>query len=368
MFPISSEFQYLCSLLPIPMDGNAIVITHGLLDTNQAKTAHGLVRDTSRYRVLAIIDHVSAGRDVREIVSQAPRPIPIYASLAECFEQISEPITHCLVGVAGHGGKIPSGMLETVKEVLNCKMHIVNGLHEFMSDIPEIAALAEANQVTITDIRKAKSKSELHFWEGDIYDIPALKIAMLGTDCNLGKRTSTRLVLHALRNANIKAEMIYTGQTGYMQDNRFGFIFDSTLNDFISGEIESAIVKCYREAQPDVILLEGQSSLRNPGGPGGSEFLVSGQAKHVILQHAPGRKYFSGYEDLKVEIPTLESEIELIRLYGSEVIALTLNINGLSLDEARTYQKRYQEELGILTLLPLYDDYTELTTTIREML
>ncbi|MEO0330583.1 MAG: DUF1611 domain-containing protein, partial [Bacteroidota bacterium] len=65
------------------MSHNAIIITHGLLNTDEAKTAHGLVRDTSRYRILGIIDHVSAGRDVREIVSQAPRPIPIYASLTE---------------------------------------------------------------------------------------------------------------------------------------------------------------------------------------------------------------------------------------------------------------------------------------------
>ncbi|MGB3587056.1 MAG: DUF1611 domain-containing protein [Tunicatimonas sp.] len=350
------------------MNKNAIVITHGLLNTNQAKTAHGLVRDTSQYQVLGIIDQVSAGRDVREIVSQAPGPIPIYASLGECLNSASEPINYCLVGVAGHGGKIPPGMLDTVKEALKSKMHIINGLHEYLSDLPEVAQLAEKNGVTITDIRKPKPKDQLHFWEGGIYNIPALKIAMLGTDCNLGKRTTTRLLLHALHQANINAEMIYTGQTGWMQDNRFGFIFDSTLNDFISGEIEAAIVQCYRAVNPQVILLEGQSSLRNPGGPGGSEFLVSGEAKQVVLQHAPARKYFSGYEHLNVEIPTLESEIELISLYGSEVIGISLNIEGLTLEEARQYQQRYQQELGVTTLLPLYDDFTELINTIRPLL
>ncbi|WKN43893.1 DUF1611 domain-containing protein [Tunicatimonas pelagia] len=350
------------------MNKNAIIITHGLLNTNQAKTAHGLVRDTSQYHVLGIIDAVSAGRDVRQIVSQAPRPIPIYASLADCQDDLAEPINYCLVGVAGHGGKIPDGMLATVKEVLNNKMHVINGLHEYLSDMPEIAALAEENGVTITDIRKAKPKNQLHFWEGSIYDIPALKIAVLGTDCNLGKRTTTRLLLHALRKADINAEMIYTGQTGWMQDNRFGFIFDSTLNDFISGEIEATIEQCYREASPQVILLEGQSSLRNPGGPGGSEFLVSGQAKQVVLQHAPARKYFSGYEHLNAEIPSLESEIELIRMYGSEVIGLTLNTENLSLEEARQHQQRYQQTLGITTLLPLHDDFTELINAILPLL
>ncbi len=350
------------------MNKNAIIITHGLLDTNQAKTAHGLVRDTSQYQVLGIVDHVSAGRDVREIVSQAPHPIPIYASLDDCLSNLSEPINYCLVGVAGHGGKVPPGMLNTVKEVLNSKMHIINGLHEYLSDIPEVTQLAEENGVTITDIRKPKPKGQLHFWEGSIYDIPALKIAMLGTDCNLGKRTTTRLLLQALRQADLNAEMIYTGQTGWMQDNRFGFIFDSTLNDFISGEIEAAMVQCHREANPQIMLLEGQSSLRNPGGPGGSEFLVSVEAKHVVLQHSPVRKYFSGYEHLNVEIPSLESEIELIRLYGSEVIGLALNTEGLTLEEAREYQQRYQQELGITTMLPLYDDFTELINTIRPLL
>ncbi len=350
------------------MSHNAIIITHGLLNTDEAKTAHGLVRDTSRYRISGIIDHVSAGCDVREIISQAPRSLPIYASLTECLNEVSEPVTHCLVGVAGHGGKIPPGMLDTIYDALKNKLHIVNGLHEYLSDIPEVVRLAEENGVSITDIRKPKPKEQLHFWEGDIFDIPSLKVAVLGTDCNLGKRTTTRLFLHALRKADISAEMIYTGQTGWMQDNRFGFIFDSTLNDFISGEIEAAIVQCYREAHPQVILLEGQSSLRNPGGPGGSEFLVSAEAKHVVLQHAPARKYFGGYEHLNAEIPSLESEIELIRMYGSEVIGLTLNTENLSLEEARQYQHRYQQELGITTLLPLYDDFAELINMLRPLL
>lgn len=350
------------------MNHNAIIITHGLLNTDEAKTAHGLVRDSSRYRIRGIVDHISAGCDVREIVSEAPHPIPIYASLTDCLRELPELVTHCLVGVAGHGGKIPPGMLDTVKEVLRNKIHIVNGLHEYLSEITEVAQLAKENEVSITDIRQPKPKDQLHFWEGDIFDVPSLKVAVLGTDCNLGKRTTTRLFLQALRKADISAEMIYTGQTGWMQDNRFGFIFDSTLNDFISGEIEAAIVQCYRTVNPQVILLEGQSSLRNPGGPGGSEFLVSAEAKHVVLQHAPSRKYFSGYEHLKAEIPSLESEIELIRMYGSKVIGLTLNTENLEMEEARQYQQRYQQELGITTVLPLYDDFSELINTLRPLL
>ena len=58
--------------------------------------------------------------------------------------------------------------------------------------------------------------------------------------------------------------MIYTGQTGWMQGYSHGFIFDATPNDFVSGEIERVVLECVDVYKPDLILLDGQSSLRNP--------------------------------------------------------------------------------------------------------
>src|SRR5665648_490772 len=108
--------------------------------------------------------------------------------------------------------------------------------------------------------------------------------------------------------------MIYTGQTGWMQGARYGFILDSTLNDFVSGELSHSIITAFNNENPDIIFLEGQSSLRNPSGPCGAEFLMSGNAKKVILIHEPGRKYFD--DDPKWgEIPSVASEINLINCY-----------------------------------------------------
>jgi uncharacterized NAD-dependent epimerase/dehydratase family protein len=100
--------------------------------------------------------------------------------------------------------------------------------------------------------------------------------------------------------------------------------FDSTLNDFVSGELEHAIVTCWKETQADFILLEGQASLRNPSGPCGSEFLISGNAKSVVLVHAPAR--ISDDNDAHWgRIPDVGTEIQLIECFGSKVIALALN-------------------------------------------
>ncbi len=353
---------------PTRMDGTAIIITQELFNTNKAKTAHGLVRDSSRYRILAVIDSASAGQDAGMVLDGTPRGIPIYASIADFRRQSPELAEHCLVGVAGKGGRIPLGMLEVVREALRAGINVVSGLHEFMGDVPELQALAEAQGVTITDIRRPKPKDQLAFWTGDIRQVRSLKLAVLGIDCNVGKRTTARLLLHTLRDANLTAEMIYTGQTGWMQGNRYGFIFDSTYNDFISGELEAAMLQCYRAARPDVILLEGQSSLRNPSGPGGAEFLLSGQARHVVLQCAPGRTHYSGFEKEDWRLPSVASEVELIRQYGSEVIALTLNTEGLSLNEVRRYQQQYREELGLPVLLPIEDGVDELVGLIQALI
>ena len=350
------------------MDGTAIIITQGLFDTSKAKTAHGLVRDSSRYRILAVIDSASAGQDAGTVLDGTPRGIPVHASIGDFQQQSREPAQYCLVGVAGKGGRIPPGMLEVVKEAMRSGMNIVSGLHEFVGDVPELQALAEANKLTITDIRRPKPKDQLAFWTGDIRQVRSLKLAVLGIDCGIGKRTTARLLLRALRAADISAEMIYTGQTGWMQGNRYGFIFDTTYNDFVSGELEAAMLKCYREVQPDVILLEGQSSLRNPSGPGGAEFLRSGQARHVVLQCAPGRTHYHGFEAEGWELPSVASEVALIRAYGSEVIALTLNTQGLSLEQARRYQQQLQQELELPVLLPIEDRVDKLVELVRGLL
>jgi uncharacterized NAD-dependent epimerase/dehydratase family protein len=349
------------------MKQNAIIITQGYLAEPRAKTAHGLIRDTSKYNILAVIDDQHAGKDAGEVIDGIRRSIPVFDTLSTFLQTSSELVEVCLVGVAGKGGLIPEGMLESVTEAIQANMSIVSGLHEFMSDIPELIALAEAQNVTITDIRKPKPRHELSFWTGRINWVKCPNIAILGTDCNLGKRTTTRLLVHELQKAKINAEMIYTGQTGWMQGSEFGFIFDATLNDFISGELEDAIVRCYEAAQPDVILLEGQSSLRNPSGPGGSEFLMSGNAHHVILQHAPGRKYFHHYEKDQLEIPSLESEIQLVEMYDAEVLAITLNGQNLTDEELKKYQQQYEKELGIPVFMPLQEGVKGIVPLIQEI-
>jgi uncharacterized NAD-dependent epimerase/dehydratase family protein len=329
----------------------AIILTLDAYDMLDAKTAHGLIRGTQRFEILALVDSKNYGSDAGEKLDGLHRHIPIISSVKEAIHLFPE-VTVAIIGIATHGGVIPKQLEGVLLECLENGLSLVNGLHEFLTDKPHFVELAKQHNAYLKDVRKPKSKDNLHFWTGRIHQVKCPVIAVIGTDCAVGKRTSARFLTELLNKNSKKAEMIYTGQTGWLQGGEYGFIFDSTLNDFVSGELENAIVECYLNKNPDFIFLEGQSALRNPSGPCGSEFFVSGKAKYAVLVHPPKRVYYDDDAHWG-EIPSVESEIALINAYGAEVIALVLNTQGCSPEESKAYQKEYYEKLKIPVLLPI---------------
>lgn len=345
---------------------NAIVLTNGMLDTSNAKTCHGLLRGSERFKILAVIDATFAGQDAGAVLDGKVRQVPVVATVAEYFASADavKPDA-CIVGVALTGGKLPEDFRASLLEAGQHGCDLVNGLHTFLSDDPEFQQLATEHSIQLVDIRKPRPREALQFWKGDIYTVKSPILAVLGTDCALGKRTTTRWIMEGLRQEGKTAEMIYTGQTGWLQGSPYGFVFDSTVNDFIGGELEKAVVNCAREANPDYILLEGQSSLRNPSGPCGSEYLLSANAKYVVLQHAPGREHF---EDSEVPIGSIQQDIDLIRMYGSEVIAITLNGEDLTAAEFVASQAELRQQTGLPVVRPLEEGVGEVVSAILRLL
>lgn len=347
---------------------NAIIITAGHLDSNNGKTAHGLIRGTERFNIVGVIDDKHPDKDAGEVLDGKKRNIPIYASIEDFVKNGKEKAVYGIIGVATKGGVIPDSLRAILKNALMNNLGLVNGLHEYISEIPELAELAKSKGLEIIDVRKPKKFKDLHFWSGEIKSVRCPKIAVLGTDCALGKRTTARFLMQAMRAAGYKAEMIYTGQTGWMQGAKYGFVFDSTLNDFISGEMEHAIVQCYHEAKPDIIFIEGQSSLRNPSGPAGAEWIVSADADAAVLQHNPPRIKYKGLEDYPALIPDVKDEIALIKIYGAPTVALTINTHKMTEKEAREYAEKKEKELGIPVILPLEDGVDRLIPIFKDMI
>jgi len=345
--------------------GTAVVLTRGKFHLSDAKTAHGLVRGTERFKILGVIDDVSAGKDAGVVLDGIQRDIPVFSSVRAFTGATGDIPDYAVIGVALCGGRLDAGWQDFVLDVMSRGISIVNGLHMPLSDIPAFEEAAEKYHVEIIDFRRSKPFDQLSYWTGKVLDVTIPRIAVLGTDCASGKRTTSRMLMQMCRSNGMKAEFIFTGQTGWLQGAPYGFILDATPNDFVSGELEAAIVACAEHANPDLMFLEGQSALRNPLGPCGAEFIVSGGAKGVILQHAPFRKFFDTAEALGCCLPTAEDEIRLIEMYGAKVIAVTLNGQGGSREDLARYARQLKADTELPVLDPLNDDLTALLPVIR---
>lgn len=334
-------------------DGVAIVYCEGAFNTPNGKTAHGLVRFTHRYQVVTVIDSRYQGQDAGEVLDGKPNGILI----AENFENALAHViasglapTHLVIGLAPDGGRIGPEGKTVILKAIQAGLNIVSGLHDFLSEDEKLAKAAATAKVTIKDVRKPPHRDQLHFFSGKIEEVSALKIAVLGTDSAVGKRTTAWLVVHALEKAGIPTEMVGTGQTGWMQGARYSLILDSLVNDFVSGEIEHAVWSAWKKGGAEVVVIEGQGSLMNPAYPGGFEILAAGRPDFVILQHAPARKDYDGFPGYPMH--SLKRQIEAIQMLSDRPVkAITLNHEDIAPEDIDRVCQQLSEETG----LPVFD-------------
>jgi uncharacterized NAD-dependent epimerase/dehydratase family protein len=335
-------------------DGNAIVYCQGAYATTNGKTAHGLVRRTDRYHVLSVVDSRYSGRDAGEVLDGKPNGIPVHASVAAAVaaDEAGATPSHLVIGLAPDGGRLPRDARAEIAEALDLGLNVDSGLHDFLSDDPELAELAAKRGVLIRDVRKPPDRRDLHFFSGKIEQVRALKVALLGTDSAVGKRTTAWMLIDTLANEGVSAEMIGTGQTAWMQGANYSIIMDSLVNDFVAGEIEHAVWSAWNEKRPDVIVIEGQGSLMNPAYPGGHEILAAGRPDVVVLQHAPARREYDGFPGYALHaLPVQIQAIEL--LSGKPVVGITLNHEHLTDEQLRAAISGIETETGLPTCAPL---------------
>src|ERR1700683_5150818 len=164
----------------------AIVLTNGMLSFPDAKTAHGLIRGTERFKIIALIDNAHAGRDAGEVLDGIHRGIPVLKSIEDAVLRF-EAIDFCIIGVATVGGRLPEHFLPVIETCLRNGISMINGLHEFLTENPELVSLAASHGVTLMDIRKQRHSKDLHFWSEKILSLRTPVVAVIGMDCAIGK-------------------------------------------------------------------------------------------------------------------------------------------------------------------------------------
>ena len=87
-------------------------------------------------------------------------------------------------------------------------------------------------------------RKDLHIFSGQINKVKTPVITVFGTDCAVGKRTTTVNLVDALKQEGLKAAFIATGQTGILQGSKYGVAIDVLTSGFATGEVENAIIRC----------------------------------------------------------------------------------------------------------------------------
>ncbi len=324
----------------------AIVYCEANFGDIDGKTANGLVRHSEKYDILSVIDSEKAGLDAGVVLGDVPNGIPIYRDLTDALGHADHMPSFFIFGMAPSSGLMSAPQRQVVLNAINLGLNIVNGLHEFLNDDPEFAAASAANNVTILDVRKPRDKKDLRLFSGRIADVTCPRIAVLGTDCAIGKRTTATVLARALNDRGIKAVMIGTGQTGLIQGARYGIALDAVPSQFCSGELEATIIEAFENENPDVIIIEGQGALSHPAYSTSSFILRGSCPDGVVLQHAPSRENRCDFE--RMPMPTPAREINLIETFSdTKVIGVTINHENMSDAEIDTAIERYESELCI---------------------
>jgi uncharacterized NAD-dependent epimerase/dehydratase family protein len=324
----------------------AVVYSEAFFGTCDGKTANGLVRHSERYQILSVIDSTKAGRDAGEYLDEIPTGIPICADLAAAIASAGHVPDYFILGVAPLSGLLSRKQRHVVLDAMARGMSVVNGLHEFLNDDPEFAAAAAAHGVEIIDVRRPRAKKDLRMFTGRIDEVTCPRIAVLGTDGAIGKRTTATILTRALNERGIKAVLVGTGQTGLIQGARYGVALDAIPCQFCSGEVEATIVEAFEAEDPDVIVIEGQGALSHPAYLSSTFILRGGRPNAVILQHAPARRMLGDFPD--VPTPTPLSEIALLRAFaGVDVVGLAISHEDMTDAEVSAAIILYELELGI---------------------
>ncbi len=350
----------------------AVILCDGYFGQNTGKTANGLVRYSKRYEIVGVIDHTKAGRDAGEVLDGKANGIPIVGSLKEATFRLA-PQT-LIVGVATFGGYIPQEYRSILREAIENGLNIVAGLHEYLSEDPEFATLAEAHGVRLVDVRKPRPIRESKQFSDLSRKLPCLRIPVLGTDGAIGKRTTALLLTDALNEKGIPATFVATGQTGLMQGSAYGVPLDSIKGDFMVGELESEIVRAYEETKPKVVIVEGQGSISHPAYVCGTRAIINASMPSgMFMMHAPARATRSFRRDVVAwPMPTVGDEIEWLEFFAriagnGKVLGIGINHENMTRDEVEETVQSYETKYRLPTADPLWHGCGKFVDRIRRM-
>jgi uncharacterized NAD-dependent epimerase/dehydratase family protein len=338
-----------------------VILAEGSFSVLDSKTASCVIRYGAD-EVVAVIDSTKAGRTAGEVLGFGG-DIPIVASLERALDFAPDTL---LIGIAPRGGGLPDTWRPALVSAISHGLNVVSGLHYFLSEDPEFAALAREKGITISDLRKVPEDIGISYCKAG--SARGHVILTVGSDCNVGKMTATMELVSEARRRGVDALMLSTGQTGIFLTNS-GIALDRCVADYVAGGAERLVLEA--DAPGRWLVMEGQGALTHPAYSGVALGILHGAMPScLVLCHQPSRTKVSGYG---FELPSFEEIIELHeRLAGflkpCKVVALALNTFDLDDEASLEARDLIERETGLPAADPVRHGAGRLVEAIEDYL
>lgn len=277
----------------------AIVLAEGEFGQPGGKTANGVVMHSELFDVQAVVDSERAGSMAGDILEYAEvSEIPIVEDVPTALE-IAPGADALVIGVAPAGGGLPAEWVPDIQDAIKSGCDVVSGLHVFLGELAEWRDLAAGNDVRLFDVRKPPDEDDLRVAEGRTDGIDADVVLTVGTDCAVGKRTTTFELYRAARESGLDAGWVATGQTGIMVGAHRGVVIDRVPADFTAGVVEDLVQDV--AADHDIVFVEGQGALTHRAYSGVTLSILHGAwPDAVVLVDDPDRQHRYHFEQWPV--------------------------------------------------------------------
>ncbi|GAA0256690.1 DUF1611 domain-containing protein [Haladaptatus pallidirubidus] len=331
--------------VPVP----AMVLAEGEFGRTGGKTANGVVMHSEIFDTRVVVDSKTAEETLADVLGRADAPdIPIVESVDEAVERAPE-VEVLVIGVAPAGGQLPEAWVTEIETAIEYGCDLVSGLHVFLGNDERWSSLAADHGARIFDVRKPPADDELRVGDGSVDDACADVVLTLGTDCAVGKRTTTFELYKAARNAGLNAGWVATGQTGIMVGAHQGVVIDRVPADFTAGMVEDLVSKVAENH--DLVFVEGQASLTHRAYSSVTLAVLHGTWPDVVvLADQPDRVQRSHFERFHVD--GVETEKRAIESLSDATVAAVstwgdpaTEETGYDLPTANIYQKGGAAEL-----------------------